>query len=378
MTVNVQSRPGADLSQYFAPDIIDPLKRSKSVLVWTSYSNETGRKLPNYEYDIAQALDHPVRFHLSEIRLSPVMPRGIPWHDFPIVSDPFYSVPILQPSLASDYRWKEMEKSDLSGLASYAEAMVFVPEEIGWKRTSIIAHELSYLLQKLKSKHAEIHVKTTTGMEVRPTAELGREVATEMRFLYSYRVNFAAIAMKALRELVPPEHENRHEDFYEAFGKLQFCDWRGIRAGIGEPVDHPLALQWLYRLRQIGRFDANYARGEKWAHANHLLSLSNDQPTLWAGTGKYPGVDPRHPVRYAPFKWLSLGLAQYGFDTGEITLTDRGHRFLDRLHPDCEDPDVLLRWVDPETGEFRPGSEKACDDWVLRFFSKMKTKVNLI
>jgi hypothetical protein len=59
------------------------------------------------------------------------------------------------------------------------------------------------------------------------------------------------------------------------------------------------------------------------------------------------------------------------------SLSELGHRLLDLLHPDCEDPDVILRWAD-EDGFFKPGVRESCDDWIMRFFSKMKTRVNEI
>lgn len=63
-------------------------------------------------------------------------------------------------------------------------------------------------------------------------------------------------------------------------------------------------------------------------------------------------------------------------EAGAARPTPLGEALLDVLHPDCDDPDIMLRWRDPVTGLIRAGSEMATDDWTRRFFGKAKNKLD--
>ena len=47
-------------------------------------------------------------------------------------------------------------------------------------------------------------------------------------------------------------------------------------------------------------------------------------------------------------------------------------RFLDKLPKDCEDPDVVGRWIGLDVAKAAP----SMDAWLLRFFRKMKVAAN--
>ncbi|MCS4090204.1 hypothetical protein [Rhizobium sp. BK176] len=111
--------------------------------------------------------------------------------------------------------------------------------------------------------------------------------------------------------------------------------------------------------------------------SNLFFSLDHDAPTVWSGTGKHSHVEIPSELPRVPLVFIEKGLVGYDPQSKAISLTDKGYRFLDLLHPDCEDPDVMLRWTG-EDGLFREGVAQSCDDWIMRFFSKMKTKVNEI
>lgn len=108
-----------------------------------------------------------------------------------------------------------------------------------------------------------------------------------------------------------------------------------------------------------------------------FFSLDKNAVGMWTGTGKHKPMEFDRNFASIPLTFLSMGLVAYHADDRTIALTENGCRFLDLLHPDCEDPDVMLRWMG-EDGFFKPDVGKSCDDWIMRFFSKMKTRVNEI
>lgn len=90
MAVNAQSRAEAfDISEYFAPEIVNPTKRKQIALVFSSDSPKRGG---DFEYGLSRHLDHPLQCHYPKPHLAEELPRGIPWHNFPVVSDPFYRI----------------------------------------------------------------------------------------------------------------------------------------------------------------------------------------------------------------------------------------------------------------------------------------------
>jgi hypothetical protein len=94
----------------------------------------------------------------------------------------------------------------------------------------------------------------------------------------------------------------------------------------------------------------------------------------WLGSGKYPSVNVAFAFDQFLVEALALGFVEVDCDKGGIGLSDNGQRLLDAVHPDNEDIDAICRWADPIMIE----RMEAVDAWVLRFFRKMKTRVNLM
>jgi hypothetical protein len=460
MTVNAQSRPEAfDISQFFAPEIITPTKSKKVALIFssTSATDIDG-------YDLSKHLGHPVQRFFPKPLLVEELPRGIPWHNFPVVSDPFYKITLgafgghTVPDLKVD--GKPITQADL---LSRADVMVFT-DKLDNRRGAVRAYEMAYVLDRFGQGNRDVlHDKGNGSFESASVPRLRDPMRAELRFCYSYLVNFTSIAMKAFRA-VGADAPVRQRDF-DSLPGVRLCDSRFMRSGWGEIAKQPLALQWLYRLRALGSFDVSYATelsefeaalektsghylslsahdlqwdeyptsfGEislfKHVDGKHTLvvdkerandvhtvelrdllrrkgisfdiieasrrvalqlrgcfdedsrrffALDHEAPDVWRGTGKYAPIAIQDDLARVPLIFLGAKLVGYDQLTKTISLTEKGHRLLDMLHPDCEDPDVMLRWIGDD-GFFRQDVAKSCDDWIMRFFSKMKTKVNEI
>ena len=455
MSVHAQSRPKAfDIAQFFAPEIIDPTKPMKKALVYLPRRSGIG-KWPDEElsYGVSKLIDHPVSSHSFQPWLNQVLPRGIPWHDFPVVTAPFYSISSSSSGPYGHSRWTGVpEDASVRSLLEQADVIVMPG---GSANTGEANYELAYLLEKFGRDDIQVILPENGRLLSRSVAELRRPMNAEMRFHYSYLVNFTAIAMKALRALGADEVACLRDDKH--FDSAWFCNSQGTDTMFAEPVSHPLALQWLYRLGAIGKFDVSYASesdtlrtrlvrdaGEYKLSREHsaehgvVLDHSDGKHTLvydksmensadlsslrmrlqrtgieysewgtsrrtmlhigrrrtedggvffaldqksgaleWCGTGKYAPQPISDKLSRAPLRFLRMRLVDYDSRGKTISLSDKGHRFLDMLHPDCEDPDVLLRWRG-EDGHFKDGVEQSCDDWIMRFFSKMKTRINEI
>jgi DNA-binding protein H-NS len=462
MTVNAQSRAEAfDISPFFAPEIINPTKQLQTAMVFSADPHGT---LGDFKYRLSKHLDHPVQCHFERPSLSEELPRGIPWHNFPVVSDPFYRISLGSLGTYSPSDFSVVGKNPTSeSLLETSDVIVFRNNAGKWG-CAARAYEMAYVLQKFGQADRLILIDNDDERFVPTTiADLKAPMSAELRFRYSYLVNFKAIAMKAVRAV--GADVGRDDWDIEPYKTTRFCDAKGITPMVSAPITHPLALQWLYRLRSLGTFDVSYASAceefttrlvgelgeyelvessaqpiameldlvraaallrhkddrhtlvfdedytndlklsqlrnvlrrkgitftsigtsrrvvkqliDQWdGDSSRFFALDNAEPATWKGTGKHPALAIDRNVAASPLAFIGMKLVDYDAKAKTITLSDKGHRFLDLLHPDCEDPDVLLRWMGPD-GLFKQGVGKSCDDWIMRFFSKMKTRINEI
>lgn len=162
------------------------------------------------------------------------------------------------------------------------------------------------------------------------------------RFEYNYRLNAFALIGRA---------------FDVAAGEDIPRDGR-------QPVASKVALQVLYYLRSLPVSEV--------VSDLELVCRMN----TWRGSGRYPfcrnifgGAASRAPILD---HLLQSGLATRG--TGKVksfAITDFGVRFLDLLHPDCEDPDLAYRldaWGRLPVDEAYP----KVDRYIRTFFGKQK------
>ncbi len=468
MTVTEQSRPKAfDIADYFAPEIIDPKKVHKRVLVFTT-DFPASQEEEDKEYALSKQVDHPVYLHWAIPKLSRALPRGIPWHDFPIVTDPFYRID--RPKSSGRFCWDNYPAPSIMELLNHSDVIAL--NLVGnTRKAAEEAYKVGYFLEKFDRATTGVFACRPDGKtSVEPPAALMQPMQTEMRFRYSYEVNFTAIAMKAFRHLglVPRSQPDQDRE-----------PWKGVRFGGGmwtagaTALTDPLALQWLFRLRRIGTFDVSFAyetlktvealereggplelvfhepdgyivtlgatrqkslsenpnavlmkdslgyrllidenltdeqsltayrdylanvlksrwsetlaservirelRGNQRGNSSRFFALDGSEDGLWKGTGKHRPFAVDQDVERAASYFVELGLVDFSREREQVSLSDKGNRLLDLFHPDCEDPDVILRWMG-EGGLFKPDVQKSCDDWILRFFSKMKTRINEI
>jgi hypothetical protein len=463
MTVTEQSRPTAfDIANYFAPEVVNPQKSQKRVLIFSdSFPDSTVES--EIEYRLSKHLDHPVHTHYAIPSIKKELPRGIPWHNFPVLSDPFYRI---GPSTSSaQWAWNPGESvvSTNRFLLARAEAVAFKP--VGdVKEIAEQAYKLAHLLEKFESEAEAIAVyRDDDTIDPVSLQALRQPMQDEMRFRYSYEVNWLAIAMKAFRHLgLDKTHPyNRFQVSRTGFRFMAPL----MRIYEAANLTDPLALQWLFKLRRIGSFDIAYAyetlkeearleaehgpfdvlnhdetgkitlprcenatliRTENFGHcllvskdlvrddqfadycerltkdakirwreialpsraihelngrfqgnSERFFALDGSDQGLWTGTGKHRPYSFSEKLAAAARYFVDVGLVKFEEESETVSLSETGHRLLDLLHPDCEDPDVILRWTG-EDGFFKPDIGKSCDDWIMRFFSKMKTRINEI
>jgi hypothetical protein len=463
MTINVQSSAEAfDISQFFAPEILNPTKPLQTAMVFSGEPNGHQGFYGDFNYRLSKHLDHPVQCHFERPMLYEELPRGIPWHNFPVVSDPFYRISLGSFGTHHPVGLSVADKYPTSdNLLAISDVIVF-RNNASKRECAAAAYDMSYILQKFGQGNRSILVDDGDQFVAAQVEDFKLQMSAELRFIYSYLVNFTVIAMKALRA-VDVQEDPLYWD-YEGLKAGGLCDADRIPQLSSTSISHPLALQWLYRLRAIDSFDVSYAPAsehfnasiirelgsyeivewslsllparhllksvallkhrdqrytlvfdENYGHDPHLSQLKNSlrrtgfifkeietsvdvvgellqgrnsnsrrffsldhkEPTKWKGTGKYPALHIPNDLTHAPLAFIAMKLVSYDAQTKTIALSDKGKQFLDLLHPDCEDPDVMVRWMGPD-GLFKIGVDKSCDDWIMRFFSKMKTRINEI
>jgi hypothetical protein len=96
----------------------------------------------------------------------------------------------------------------------------------------------------------------------------------------------------------------------------------------------------------------------------------------WVGSGKYAAHFPiLRPLYRTVGSAVALGLLSHR-QSGKVALTEAGQTFLDTMHKDNDDPDAIIRFMDPATMTIPASEIDRVDAWMMRFFRKMKTKVN--
>ncbi|MCS4090202.1 hypothetical protein [Rhizobium sp. BK176] len=187
-----------------------------------------------------------------------------------MVSDPFYRISLgafgghSVPDLKID--GDPVSQADL---LARADVMVFA-DKLDDRAGAIRAYEMSYVLEKFGQANRNVLMDEGNGQFTpAPVTRFKDTMRTELRFRYSYLVNFTAIAMKAIRG-VGADRPTRPGD-YSAFEGVRLGDFSGVwLSNRGEVAKHPLALQWLYRLRTLGSFDVSHAT----EHAEFVSSLT--------------------------------------------------------------------------------------------------------
>lgn len=301
-------------------------------------------------------------------------PKGIPWHDYPVVSDGQY-----RPDLDGGEQWLDTFVQTIPAVQAVVGAMgKIVYDEFGYKKDTRYGRYLTGAMAEQLFPGTAIWSRFDG--ETEPTArtpfQLMERDRAHLRLRYSYAVNFRAIGFKALRHVVepdspalvaPPEASGIARRKVETGSERRM---HFLRVGISrfERLEY---LQFLFALLHLDRhqlfmsFSNNFVAPQTPAHVeNHH----------WLGTGKYPPVGIALDFDSFLIEAVGLGLADVDFRNHAVTLSGTGRQFLDMMHPDNEDVDAICRWAWPLSIE----RIDAADAWILRFFRKMKTRVNLL
>ncbi len=290
-------------------------------------------------------------------------PRGMPWSAYPVAPAPSWrrSSGILPLQMHSGAEVTSHTYGDnvalIEALLS-ARCMVFVRYGEGIANWRMQSAECDYRfarwLENLPAKAVDrlrLIVVTPGSWEIREFRDRDEAVvamqaawAPTERLVYQYQVNALAVLGAVWREA---------------------CRRTGTPEATplpGEIWHEPLALQVLYRIA---------AGAEETALDGDLF--------FWTGTGRHPAISMTHSRNwdYVVQRLRANGLVARTSVAGRgLAPTGFGRAFLDVLHPDCRDPDILLRWRDHETGLIRPGHERAIDNWTRRYWGKIKNRLD--
>jgi hypothetical protein len=217
----------------------------------------------------------------------------------------------------------------------------------------------------------------------------------EERFLWNYQLNFVMLCSRAIAK-VASEFGDTKESYARTAPRLD-----AIRVHLA----HPLALYTLYRLRDGYDHSPIELRPYDAKESELVHSVSVDAAPLSSfdftagrysirvdGTGAYsPFVandlqfDGFHhtelkvPVMFEKYRsvlsWLSISGYAVLDTSHRLRLTPKGFRLLELLGPALDDPDVLLRWRDANTGGWKRDAIPAIDRWLNRAFRAVKRQV---
>jgi hypothetical protein len=441
MSSNDKLRHRGTIAQFISPAALEPQKRPTRTLWLGATSSTLSGMVPGIESQIGPDIGKPVRVTMFKALpfVKAAFPRHVPWSLFPVISEPYFEFKAFVdgPRRSRNemiYPDPGVGLVEVSDIVNQFDCFALAPEDFhgGPLRMNEELLKLGYTLECFAKPESTICVmakgwgepkKETTCLggdknhpieweterfHLTTTDKIMERVRPYGLFMYSYRINFAAIAMKALRaarteakkpsiidhvayvrnprlnlgsKWKKPNHKHDSNHYWLIFEHVGSC-WDALNHGrVPKGLDHPLALQILYALRKSGPVACeDYLNS--WDGSGHLLGalLKNTRGgynnETWAGTGKHPpmifGCD-----KFVEASLLATGLIEIDHQNLTVSITDIGVKFLDYLHPSCEDPDVILRWLG-EDGFFRPDSLASIEEWLTKFFRKMKTRVNEI
>lgn len=299
-------------------------------------------------------------------------PRGISWHEFPIVADPCY-----RPMLDAVDRGEGNLVRTIDGVRQTVRNMGrILYDEVGEAGDANYGRYRTGSLASLMFPDVPILARFVGDEDYRPrtASDLMERDRCRLRLEYSYTINFRAIAFKAMRHAIGDVSANPRYQF-PAIGGIRHAgnvpeDWsvRGLSR-----MDRFEYLQFLYCVRHIPEVELfkGIRRGAREMHVPGRI-----EDGYWLGTGKHPPADLLVANIFQDFlaEAVGLGLIRYEKDSERASITETGLALLDLMHPDNEDPDAVCRWAGPIPSERLEGA----DAWLMRFFRKMKTRINRI
>lgn len=317
-------------------------------------------------------------------------PRGIKYHDYPIISDARFC-------FRMENRAQCSSASDLNSLDALHHAMKnseFLVYDEAASGKSVRDRFMTSALHGLLCPDKPIYRRFADEnkfTETTPEA-LGAEQKTWSRLDYSYRINYPAIGNIALQRVKPFIQEIAINDAVNRRTKDWLLSLAAARTSLGDLDEISFRsgdltyVQYLFGVR-----DLDQEHTEKWYESAvvddtprkrpGIGKYFNDAGNAWVGSGKYTPIP--LPSNWTDFVHHALvdGFIEISCEKRTLKISDAGKRFLDLFHPDNEDPDVMLRFGNETWGQFDsliPSiRQEAVDNWIGRFFRKFKARVNV-
>ena len=332
--------------------------------------------------------------------------RGIPWTAFPVVAPPrlkledetkatVYALPGSGPPSCVPMPYK----ARLANALAMASRVVMDdgPDTRGkpghpseWLMPRLTQAAVSLLCKDLAPQLTAMGLETAEGHvgwhDPREIAAATKGSQGLIRFRFSHQANAEAILLPALRHVaaylddtVLREDRRSVPGYHQPWLWEQPCptDECKVALSVGDirSMGGVLATQMLFRLRRMGR-SPHPAAPANLAESFAGLFDGRSQGSLhWRGSGMHPYATEMTGVVHD----VARTLVWFGFvrsDGTALVLTECGERFLDCLHPDMEDPDVLCRWQVPAVAN--EDIDARVDAWIMRVFSKCKTRINAL
>lgn len=218
-------------------------------------------------------------------------------------------------------------------------------------------------------------------------SDIQRRFSAHERFLFNYALNLFVIGgrawVKAARE---QGYSQQLVEYYVPKPGSGSLGWRSA---------HPLALQVLYALRASG-MAVERGKGTIYDLLKSPAKMAAAMPFFRIEDGRFI-FEWKGSGRYAP--WIEdLGQAEDDLERAwggvvhilsdlvmadligalgdGVALTRLGHRYLELIGDEADDPDVLLRWRTEDGRIGEPEDVPAMDRWLNRTFRAIKRKVN--
>ena len=227
------------------------------------------------------------------------------------------------------------------------------------------------------------------------------------RFLWSYEANFLALGAKALQACgVDADMPDRRWMAAMSHPWAVQILFALRRADEGRWEGRPLAPRGHYRdwegggPRQLAEMRSAYFPGMVLVPRRHEPAVGGEvdngdeavqaeaMALCWPGSGRWPVLEGGHDAWRDRPAFEDACSALFGMGlvrlpprdvarTAPAVLTEKGRAFLELLHPDMEDPDMMLRWRRGEDGLPTQDLIPAMDRWVNDAFRKLKRRLSL-
>jgi hypothetical protein len=325
-------------------------------------------------------------------------PRNLAWKDLPVIQTPTYRGGYCPRMVMDDAGLQRGTRTANSPRGNHDDSVERSPIINASTRVLVVADyhrndrtlfEVSAVAGPELADLALMHFDGTRLEPINPdeVAEIQRHFSAHDRFVFNHALNLFVIGgrawLKAAREY---GYSQQHVEYYVPQPNP---NWRSA---------HPLALQILYSLRAQGALAKEQGKNEiydllkspsRMAAALPFFRIEGNHLVFeWKGSGRYApwiedlgefenGVEMERAWDGVVHLLSDLVMADLiGTDGSRVALSGLGHRYLELMGDEADDPDVLLRWRTSDGCLGAPEDVPAMDRWLNRAFRAIKRKVN--